>query len=273
MLFRSRIKTGELPDAAFSTLKTPCPKCGGVIQENYKKFQCKSCDYSLWKVVASRQWEPEEMDELLEKRVIGPLQGFRSKMGRAFAAIIKLKEDHTPEFDFGQSDADANEPVDFSGQTPLGACPKCAARVFEHGMMYVCEKAVGAEKSCDFRSGKVILQQEISREEMQKLLETGKTSLLRGFISNKTRRKFSAFLTRDAVTGKVSFEFEPRVAKVGAKPATKAAAKPAEAATEKAGTPRVLPAGRASETAAKPVKAKLSAVKKVPAAKRAAKKA
>ncbi|HEY8857040.1 MAG TPA: DNA topoisomerase III, partial [Rugosibacter sp.] len=101
-----RIKTGELPDAAFSTLKTPCPKCGGVIHENYKKFQCKSCDYSLWKVVASRQWEPEEMDELLEKRVIGPLQGFRSKMGRAFAAMIKLKEDHTPEFDFGQSDAD-----------------------------------------------------------------------------------------------------------------------------------------------------------------------
>ena len=163
------------------------------------------------------------MDELLEKRVIGPLQGFRSKMGRAFAAIIRLKEDHTPEFDFGQSDADASEPVDFSGQTSLGACPKCAAGVFEHGMMYVCEKAVGAGKSCDFRSGKVILQQEISREEMQKLLETGKTSLLKGFVSNKTRRKFSAFLTRDAATGKVSFEFEPRVAKAGAKLTAKTA--------------------------------------------------
>ena len=267
-----RIKTGELPDAAFSTLKTPCPRCGGVIQENYKKFQCKSCDYSLWKVVASRQWEPEEMDELLQKRVIGPLQGFRSKMGRAFAAIIKLKEDHTPEFDFGQSDAEANEPVDFSGQTSLGACPKCAARVFEHGMMYVCEKAVGAEKSCDFRSGKVILQQAIPPEEMQKLLETGKTSLLRGFVSNKTRRKFSAFLIRDAATGKVSFEFEPRVAKAGAKSTTKAAATsaetPAEAAVEKVG---------AGETATKTVKA-VKVVKakvvatKAPAAKRSAKK-
>jgi DNA topoisomerase-3 len=63
-----RIKTGELPEAAFSTLKTPCPRCGGVIQEGYKKFQCKSCDYSLWKVVASRQWESAEMDELLKKR-------------------------------------------------------------------------------------------------------------------------------------------------------------------------------------------------------------
>ncbi|MBT9462138.1 MAG: topoisomerase C-terminal repeat-containing protein, partial [Rugosibacter sp.] len=216
---------------------------------------CKSCDYSLWKVVASRQWEPEEMDELLEKRVIGPLQGFRSKMGRAFAAIIKLKEDHTPEFDFGQSDADASEPVDFSDQTPLGACPKCAARVFEHGMMYVCEKAVGAEKSCDFRSGKVILQQEIAREEMQKLLETGKTSLLRGFVSNKTRRKFSAFLTRDAATGKVSFEFEPRVAKTSAKPAVKPVAKDADTAevavTKKpASKAKKAPAKRSTKAAA-----------------------
>jgi Topoisomerase IA len=118
-----RIKTGELPDAAFSTLKTPCPKCGGVIQENYKKFQCKSCDYSLWKVVASRQWAPEEMDELLSQGVIGPLQGFRSKMGRAFAAMIKLNAEKMPEFDFGQSDAEADEAVDFSGK-PAGRVPE-----------------------------------------------------------------------------------------------------------------------------------------------------
>ena len=233
-----RIKTGELPEAAFSTLKTPCPRCGGVIQENYKKFQCKGCDYALWKIVASRQWEPEEMDELLTKRVIGPLQGFRSKMGRPFAAMIKLKDDHMPEFDFGQSDADADaEEVDFSTQESLGACPKCGGGVYEHGMAYVCEKAVGAGKTCDFRSGKVILQQEVARADMQKLLETGKTHLLKGFISNKTRRKFSAYLVRDPASGKVGFEFEPRAPKAGAKPAEakSAEAKPAKPAKAKAG--------------------------------------
>jgi DNA topoisomerase-3 len=258
-----RIKTGELPEAAFSTLKTPCPRCGGVIQENYKKFQCKSCDYSLWKIVAGRQWEPEEMDELLTKRVIGPLQGFRSKMGRPFAAMIKLKEDHTPEFDFGQSDAEADaEEVDFSTQEALGACPKCGGRVFEHGMAYVCEKAVGPGKTCDFRSGKIILQQEVARADMQKLLATGKTDLLKGFISNKTRRKFSAYLVRDPATGKVGFEFEPRnpkgAPKAGAKPAAKSAAKSA-------------PKLGAGDTAKEPV-AKKPAVKKAPAKKTAAKK-
>jgi DNA topoisomerase-3 len=264
-----RIKTGELPEAAFSTLKTPCPRCGGVIQENYKKFQCKSCDYSLWKVVASRQWEPEEMDELLSKRVIGPLQGFRSKMGRAFAAMIKLKEDHTPEFDFGQSDADADaEEVDFSTQESLGNCAKCGGHVFEHGMAYVCEKAVGAGKTCDFRSGKVILQQEVGRGDMQKLLTTGRTDLLKGFISNKTRRKFSAYLVRDPATGKVGFEFEPRAPKAGAKPAAKSdEAKPAKTAKAASGAK----AKAAVADAAPKVAVKKAPAKKAPAKKAAAK--
>jgi DNA topoisomerase III len=41
----------------FATLTTPCPKCGGVVKENYKKFACQSCDWSAWKIVAGRQFE------------------------------------------------------------------------------------------------------------------------------------------------------------------------------------------------------------------------
>ena len=219
-----RIKTGEFADADFGTLQTPCPKCGGTIHETYRHFKCDRCDFKLWKVIAGRQWEPEEMDDLLKNRQIGPLQGFRSKMGRAFAAVIKLDDEHAPKFDFGNEEDAAGEEVDFSGQEPLGACPKCGARVFEQPMAYVCEKSTGAAKTCDFRSGKVILQQEISTAEMQKLLETGKTSLLKGFISNRTRKKFSAYLVRGA-DGKVGFEFEQRAPK--SPKATKAAAKPA----------------------------------------------
>lgn len=263
-----RIKTGEFADPDFGTLKTPCPRCGAKIHEGYKHFTCENCDYKLWKVVASRQWETAEMDELLAKRTIGPLQGFRSKMGRAFAAIIKLKEDHTPEFDFGQSDADADaEEVDFSGQEALGACAKCGGRVFEHGMSYVCEKSVGAAKSCDFRSGKIILQQEVSRDEMRKLLETGRTSLLKGFVSNRTRRKFSAFLVRDAKTGKVGFEFEARATKPTAKADVKVGAGETaanEPAVKKAAAKKTV----AKKTAAKAAPKKPAAKK--PAAKKAA---
>jgi DNA topoisomerase-3 len=276
-----RIKTGEFADPDFGTLQTPCPRCGAKIHEGYKHFTCEKCDYKLWKVVASRQWETAEIDELLTKRQIGPLQGFRSKMGRPFAAMIKLKDDHMPEFDFGQSDADADgEEVDFSTQETLGACPKCGGRVFEHGMAYVCEKAVGAAKTCDFRSGKIILQQEVARADMQKLLATGKTDLLKGFISNKTRRKFSAYLTRDPATGKVGFEFEPRAPKApkaGAKPAPKAepaANEPVlkKAAAKKPAAKKTAKKVGAGDTATKAAPKK-AAVKKPAAKKAPAKKA
>ena len=85
-------------------------------------------------------------------------------MGRPFGAIIRLNADNSPEFDFGQGangdDGNAEE-VDFSGQEPLGVCPKCEARVFDRGMSFVCEKSVGPAKSFDFRSGKIILQQPV----------------------------------------------------------------------------------------------------------------
>ena len=240
-----RIKHGEIPEEVFSTLTSPCPKCGGVIQENYKKFQCKKCDYALWKVVAGRQYEPEEVDELLSKRVVGPLQGFRSKMGRPFAAMIRLNAEHLPEFDFGQGGSGEGEAetVDFSDQETLGKCPKCGSGVFEHGMAYVCEKAVGTAKTCDFRSGKIILQQPVERAQMAKLLASGRTDLLRGFISARTKRKFSAFLVRGD-DGKVGFEFEPRKPKAGAKTATEETAKaPAKVAkTTKAKSAAKTPA-------------------------------
>ena len=199
----------------FGELSTPCPKCGGLIKETYKKFQCQSCEFSLWKIVAGRQYEGAEIEELLTERRIGPLTGFRNKMGRPFNAIIKLNAENLPEFDFGQGangDDGNSEEVDFSGQESLGACPKCAANVFDRGMAYVCEKSVGPSKSCDFRSGKVILQQTVEAEQMKKLLATGRTDLLRDFVSARTRRKFSAFLVR-GTDGKVGFEFEKREAK------------------------------------------------------------
>jgi DNA topoisomerase III len=204
------IKHGEIPDVVYATVPAPCPKCGGKVQENYRKVQCQKCDFSLWRVISGREWSPEELAELFTKRFVGPLTGFRSKQGRPFSAGIRLTDELRLEFDFGQG-AEDEAPPDFSAQEPLGACPKCGSRVFEHGVAYVCEKAVGAERSCDFRSGRLILQQPIEREQMKKLLETGRTDLLAGFVSKKNR-KFKAFLVKQP-DGKIGFEFQPRAPK------------------------------------------------------------
>jgi DNA topoisomerase-3 len=123
------------------------------------------------------------------------------------------------------------------------------------GLAYVCEKTVARPKACDFRSGRIILQQEILPEQMVKLLNEGRTDLLPGFVSQRTRRPFKAYLARGA-DGKVSFEFEER------KPAKKAAASK---------TPAKKVA--AKKTAAKKPAAKKIAAKKVVAKKAVAKKA
>jgi DNA topoisomerase-3 len=273
-----RVKRGTLADDTISTLAVKCPKCGGTVNENYKKFQCANCDFAVWKVIAGRRIESEEIERLITERAIGPLQGFRSRIGRPFAAMLKLREDFTAQLDFGQSAQDERdaEPVDFSGKTPLGPCPKCGARVFDHELAYVCEKSVGPGRTCDFRSGKIILQRAIEPEQMLKLLATGRTDLLHRFISKKGR-PFSAFLVRQP-DGKVGFEFAPRAAK------PKAAAGEAKVEGENKPAPGAAPksappARRARDVAVERnvYRLKPAAVKRVPqktaarvAAKRAA---
>jgi len=267
-----RIKNGDIPEEAYATVGAPCPKCGGAVQENYRKFQCQSCDFSLWVVLSGREWAPEEIAELITRRFVGPLSGFRSRIGKPFSAGIRLTADHKLDFDFGQArlDEEARNPPDFSSQESVGACPKCKSRVFEHGVAYVCEKAVGPKRSCDFRSGKMILQQPVERAQMQKLLATGRTDLFTRFISKKGR-PFKAYLVKTP-EGRVGFEFEARKprkpkaeepaapAPLSASPKEKergASAKPAATKRAKAGKATAKPAKTVAIKA--PAKAKRKA--------------
>ena len=228
----------------YATLATPCPNCGGVVKENYRRFTCtgsdgasEGCGFSMTKIPAGRSFELPEVEAFLRDKKVGPLEGFRSKAGWPFTAELKLVHDEEInnwklEFDFGD-DAKAvgaeAEAIDFSGQPSFGACPKCKGHVYEHGSNYACEHAVSAPVTCDFKTGKIILTQPVNHEQVTKLLATGKTDLLDGFVSNRTKRKFKALLVWDEKEGKVGFEFAPRGdGKVI--PARKAAAKAAPAA-------------------------------------------
>lgn len=253
----------------YATLRTPCPNCGGVVKENYHRYACTQCDFSIGKHPGGRSFEIEEVETLLATKQLGPLTGFRSKMGRPFAAELKLaREGGTGqwklEFDFGQaSQADGGEAPDFSTQEPLGVCPKCGGKVFESGSSYVCERSVGEAPSCDFRSGKIILQQPVDRSQMHKLLSDGRTDLLDGFVSSRTHRKFKAFLVRQD-DGKVGFEFAPRPGAA----AKGAAAKSAPAAGAKAASAAAKSSRKPAAKAARKTATKTTAAsrKRAPAA-------
>ncbi len=199
--------TAETIPGSYITLKNSCPDCGADIKENYRRFSCEKCDFSFSKTPAGRQFELEEVQELLQNKTIGPLQGFRSKQGRPFASIlqlIKIENQTKLQFDFGQQEI---ENIDLSEHEIVGICPKCSANVYETNMKYICEKTIGENKSCNFSSSKVILQQELYKEEFIKLLRDKKTNLLTNFKSARTGRNFKAYLIiKD--DGAISFEFE-----------------------------------------------------------------
>jgi DNA topoisomerase-3 len=269
----------------YATLQTPCPNCGGIVKENYRRYACTgksgtgadACGFSFGKSPAGRTFETAEAEQLLRDKKIGPLEGFRSKAGWPFTSEIVIKYDdeahnYKLEFDFGddKKGEESGEIVEFEDAS-LGPCPICGSEVHELGSNYVCSKAVPTAAqptpSCTFKSGKVILQQPVEREQMQKLLETGKTDLLDKFVSMRTRRNFKAHLAWDKEAGKVNFEFAPSkfpprrpaagaAAKTGAASAgrasaaaKKAPAKKAAAKTPAAKAPRKAAAGKAPSPA------------------------
>ncbi|NJK92796.1 MAG: DNA topoisomerase III [Blastochloris sp.] len=225
------------------------PFSGQRLIKTLKDFRTRDGSFTINKVIAGRVMSEDEVRELLEKRVVGPLDDFKSRMGRSFSAYVKLAENKEVSLDWGNSDK-ADEVQNFEGQEPLGLCPLTGRRVFETPNAYVCEvpaqeaagepsevapeekaveqtdvkpkkgkgkakKAAAQEKPArakGFRMSRRILEQEISREQVSKLLRERKTDLFTGFVSKKTRRPFKAFLVLkdDAST---AFEFPPREAK------------------------------------------------------------
>jgi DNA topoisomerase-3 len=238
MVEQAKSHRGETISGDFSTLASPCPKCGGVMQETYKKFQCQRCDFALWKILAGRQFETAEMEQLITKREVGPLQGFRSKTGRLFNANVKLTDALEMKFDFGKDGEAGAEEIDFSGQAAIGKCPRCGGSIYEHGMSYICERAVGPARGCNFRIGKIILARALEREQVAQLLRTGKTDLLPKFISKKGR-PFSAYLVMGK-DGKVEFEFEAKESKESR----------ARSGTSEAGTSKARPKSSGGKKAA-----------------------
>ena len=266
----------------YATLAAPCPNCGGIVKENYRRYTCtgpkgtdEGCGFSFGKSPAGRTFEQTEVEQFLRDKKIGPLDGFRSKAGWPFTAEMVIKfDDETKnyklEFDFGddKKGEESGEIIDFSAQESLGKCPKCGGSVYEHGKNYVCNKSVPTLEqptpSCDFKTGQIILQQPIERTQMVKLLETGKTDLLDKFVSMRTRRAFKAMLAWDAEAGKVNFEFAPSKFPPRKTAAKTAARSVATKTATKTGAARAVSAGAAAKKApAKKVAATKTAAAKV----------
>lgn len=199
---------GDSVEGQFNDLEAKCPKCGhGVFRETYRTYECAGCGLLIWKTMAGRELERDEVRVLLEAKRIGPLEGFRSKLGRPFSAPVKLDDEFKQTFDFQENPASAPEKLDFSALPVVHEdCPAChAGKIHDAGTAYLCSNV----SNCKFRMGKSLCQFEVPREQVLKLLTQGKTDLITRFISKKGK-PFSAFLKVE--NGRVGFEFEERKA-------------------------------------------------------------
>jgi DNA topoisomerase-3 len=178
----------------------------------------KTCTFRSGKIILQQNIEPAQIVKLLNEGKTDLLKGFISKKtGRKFEAFLRVKDGEVG-FEFlprekksKAKDATPKEPpvkLDFTGQTPVGKCPKCGGNVFETENIYICERSQANKKPCKFKLSKVILQQPIDRAQAEKILANNRSDLLEKFIS-KAGKPFPAYLVMDE-SGKVTFEFPPR---------------------------------------------------------------
>ncbi len=235
------------------------PTDGQPLVETLRAYRSQAGDFAIYKTIGNRKISEDEIKALLKDRLIGPLDGFRSKSGKPFSASLKLDEENKVKFVFGDSFGGAPgeggengseggaATVDLSTFPVVGACPKgksgkCPCKegqVRETPNAYLCENARN-EPKCDFRMGRTLLGKTIPRDQFEKILNNGKTDLIQGFRSKRTNRLFSAYLVLKP-DSTIGFEFEPRAPKgtkkAGGRRGAKAAAakEPEPTAEESAG--------------------------------------
>jgi len=158
-------------------------------------------------ILGGRHMSDAEIVELLTKRKLGPLTGFRSKRGAEFSSCIILNDKNKIEFVFenNSTDIEVGEEI---GKSPIDGSP-----VFDSMMAYISQSALDKAET-GLRITKMILGKEITKDNVVRLLNGEKTELIQGFRSAKTHRLFDAYLTLDK-TGKIKFEFPPRAASSG----------------------------------------------------------
>jgi DNA topoisomerase-3 len=221
---KARQRADEAKNQTFPDLRVACPACGAdSLRQTDATYECRQpgCSFKAKKHIAGRLLGEDEAAELFSKGFVGPLTGFKSKFNKPFDAALKMDEKFKIGF-FFEGD-DNNEGPELTEEHVIGEVTLQDGRSMK---LYQSEKAyhlpefVTKKEPNGIRIGKSILHHDITVDQVRSLLEHGKTEVIKGFVSNRTKRKFDAHLTFDPKEGKIGFEFPPR-------PAKKAAAKKA----------------------------------------------
>ncbi|MBO6103003.1 MAG: topoisomerase C-terminal repeat-containing protein, partial [Opitutales bacterium] len=232
-------------DAETKQTDITSPTDGKKMLETFRAYRSQDGKLVVYKTIGNRKMSLEEIAELVNNGIVGPLDGFKSKIGKPYSAFLKLDENFSVRFQFGTANSDAakggapRKEADLSNAEAVSPCPRAAlgyckckdGKMLETTSHYVCSNSA-KNPECGFKIWRNMLSHAVKREEILSLAETGKTPLITDFISKRTGKKFSAFLVMKS-DGEIGWEFEKRAPKAKAEAGKPSAAK-APAAKKKA---------------------------------------
>ena len=233
---KARAHYDEIISRPFPDLKCACPNCGATeLKQTDATYECRTpdCGFRISKYIAGRAISEEEAKTLFTTKFLETRDGFVSRFNRPFEAALELKQQVSKTGKLGKwktnfvFDSDLESVEDLTEDQMIKEVTLTngkSAKLYETEKAFMVPALTTKDNPDGFRLGKTILQKELTAADVEKMLVEGKTALLPGFISKKTKRAFAAHLTLDPETAKIGFEFAPR-AKKAAKKAPKKAAK------------------------------------------------
>lgn len=193
-----------------------CPDCGGKLQILPFGYRCEhakeedGCKFTLG-TIAGKKLSTKQVTDLLKNGKTELIEGFESKNGKKFAAVLRLdlSEDgkHQATFDFEDKEAYLIDEL---------ICPACGSKMQKTAFGFGCSAYDAQdETSCKFSVGS-ICGKTLSQEQVKQLLLEKHTDTIRGFKS-KSGKRFDACLTlhkKEDGGYAIEFDFEHVKAKV-----------------------------------------------------------
>jgi DNA topoisomerase-3 len=225
VVYKAKSHMEKMVNMVFPDLQCACPSCESArLKQTDKTFECREleCNFSISKYIAGRALSIDEAKQLLNTKSLPEVDGFVSRFNKPFSAGLKLTQSTSKtskkgkwktEFVFDNDD-DIKETIDEEHFVESITLPDGGDfKLYETPKNFYLPDLKTKNSPDGFKLGKSILQYDLSLSVVKTLLTKGKSDLINGFISKRTKRPFKAFLTFDPSNAKIGFEFPPKASK------------------------------------------------------------
>ncbi len=190
-----------VPTAENSENLLVCPKCSNTMRAFNLGYSCTGSECTFWvpREIRQKVLSKDVVKELLENRKTGDIKGFHKRgNSQTFSASLYITDQWKIK-------------LRLAGETDL-ICPACGKLLIHFERGYKCVD----EENCNYVLWDQFGGKPLTEELMKTILIEKKTDIIKGFISRKNGKRFSARIVMGD-KGMLRFEFEDRTDKENGK--------------------------------------------------------